>query len=115
MKKPKQQRPELPTSAALPAAAAHAEDAGPVDGDQEIARIMDEITAFIRAYIPAAEQEDFELAIWLYLETHPVMRERVQALRSIGVDRSGARPTEVAEKPAAPPLKLKGVKGGRGA
>ncbi len=51
-------------------------------GQPALARLWTDIRAFIEQYVPAEEQADFELAVWLYLETHPVVREYVAALRA---------------------------------
>ncbi len=47
-----------------------------------LARLWEDVRAFIDQYVPVEERADFELALWLYLETHPVLREYVGALRA---------------------------------
>ena len=57
--------------------------------DVELDRIKAEIHQFIWDYVPESEREDFELQIQLYLETHPVMAKRIEALRALAREESG--------------------------
>lgn len=52
--------------------------------------VLDEVAAFGEAFLPAGEREDFELATALYVETHPVMRERLYDVLAHTVADSGA-------------------------
>ncbi len=65
--------------------------------DVELDRIKAEIHEFIWKYVPKSEREDFELAVTLYMETHPVMARRIEALRSL----ARAESAVVGEEPAA--------------
>lgn len=68
--------------------------------DVELDRIKAEIHQFIWDYVPESEREDFELQIQLYLETHPVMAKRIEALRALAREESGVTGKDAGEEGA---------------
>lgn len=58
--------------------------------DVELDRIKEEIHGFIWQYVPESEREEFELQIHLYLETHPVMARRIEAMRALASQKASA-------------------------
>lgn len=73
----------------------------PMDAASE--RILEDVRALCEELLPpdhatSATAEDWYLATATYLETHPLMQERVHALRSKELDESGVVPVAAPQK-----------------
>lgn len=75
--------------------------------------LLEEVHAFCQELVPASHAEDFELAVRLYLETHPVMRERLHVLRAQMQGQSASVPVDRTETADGEAKDSKGGGGGR--
>lgn len=78
----------------------------PPPEDAASERILEEVRALCEELLPAdregaASAEDWYLASAAYLETHPLMQERLHALRSKQLDESGMVPVAAPRKPGS--------------
>jgi hypothetical protein len=73
-------------------------DADDMSLEAPIQPVLEELKAFYESILPPDVAEDWHLATTLYLETHPIMQERLQAMRSRRIEKSATVPTA---KPSA--------------
>lgn len=60
----------------------------PTEPDELMEVLLAEIRSLCEAQLPQMVREDVELAAMVFLETHPVMRERLDALRARRMNQS---------------------------